>query len=61
MKQIKEIMEDIRGMPVCPRTGEENLYCVIQKHIGDERVSEILRQRNFFRGRDQHGEWKSVL
>ena len=29
MKRLCEIMEDIRGMPVCPKTGEENLYYVI--------------------------------
>lgn len=32
MKQIKEIMQDIRGMPVCPRTGESNLYFEINKY-----------------------------
>ena len=25
-------MEDIRGMPVCPKTGEINLYFEIQKY-----------------------------
>ena len=40
-------MEDIRGMPECPKTGEENLYCVIQKHIENERISKVLRQRDF--------------
>ena len=35
MKQIGEIMEDIRDMPVCPESGEINLYCIIQKHIKD--------------------------
>lgn len=33
MKRINEIMEDIRDMPVCPDSGEINLYCIIQKHI----------------------------
>ena len=49
MKRLCEIMEDIRGMPVCPKTGEENLYCVIQKHIKDGGISKILRQRDFIR------------
>ena len=35
MKHIGEIMEDIRDMPVCPKSGEINLYCIIQKHIED--------------------------
>ena len=35
MKRISEIMEDIRDMPVCPESGEINLYCIIQKHIED--------------------------
>ena len=35
MKQIGEIMEDRRDMPVCPQSGEINLYCIIQKHIKD--------------------------
>ena len=52
MKQIGEIMEDIRDMPVCPVSGEVNLYYIIQKHIEDERISKILRQRDFIRGRD---------
>ena len=33
-------MEDIRGMPVCPKTGEENLYCVIQKR--KEEAQELI-------------------
>ena len=35
MKQIGEILEDIRDMPVCPKSGEVNLYYIIQKHIED--------------------------
>ena len=35
MRRIGEIMEDIRGTPVCPDTGEENLYWLIQEHIED--------------------------
>ena len=35
MKHIGEIMEDIRDMPVCPKSGEINMYCIIQKHIKD--------------------------
>lgn len=36
MKHISEIMEDIRDMPVCPESGEINLYCIIQKHINND-------------------------
>lgn len=32
MRRIDEIMEDIRGKPVCPDTGEMNLYWLIQEH-----------------------------
>ena len=36
MKRIGEIMEDIRDMPVCPESGEINLYWLIQKHINHD-------------------------
>ena len=52
MGQLGEIMERIRDIPVCPISGEVNLYCIIQKHIEDERISKILRRRDFIRGRD---------
>ena len=45
MEQIGEIMEDIRDMPVCPQSGEINLYCIIKKNIEDGNISEVLRQR----------------
>lgn len=61
MEQIGKIMERIRDMPVCPISGEVNLYCIIQKHIEDERISEILRQRDIFRSRNKHGDWECFL
>lgn len=36
MKHIKRILEDIRDKPVCPETGEINLYWLIQKHINND-------------------------
>ena len=53
MKRLCEIMEDIRGMPVCPKTGEENLYCVIHKHIGDGILQGNKISNNIF-NRSEH-------
>lgn len=47
MKQIGEIMEDIRDMPVCPVSGEVNLYCMIQKHRENEHDTKIYRHRQY--------------
>lgn len=36
MKHIKRILKEIRDKPVCPETGEINLYWLIQKHINHD-------------------------
>lgn len=33
MRRIGEIMDDIRGTPVCPESGEINLFWLIQEQV----------------------------
>ena len=57
MKQIGEILEDIRDMPVCPKSGEVNLYYIIQKHIEDGIFQSNSKGATFLNGSEQGRVW----
>ena len=44
MEQIGKIMERIRDMPVCPISGEVNLYWLIQNHKQKSRKDNDLHR-----------------
>ena len=56
MKRICEVMDGIRGTPVCPETGEINLYYIIQKHMEDENEVKIFKQR-MHHGSSRRNRW----
>lgn len=53
MKRICEVMDGIRGTPVCPETGEINLYYIIKKHIEDGIFQGKRKKRELHYGSEQ--------